>query len=122
MGSSQSKHPQSRFSAAYAPTGRAKCKKCGAAIASGSLRLSREVPSPMTGYKGTMEHHYHGTAGCGIAAVRSVRCKAKGLEETTSQVPTPQLVVSPGLSARDRDRLIRQFQQAVAEFEARCAR
>ena len=77
----------------------------------------------MTGYKGTMEHHYHGTAACGITAVRSVRCKAKGLEETAaSQVPTPQLVVSPGLSARDRDRLTRQFQQAVAEFEARCTR
>jgi hypothetical protein len=42
-----------------APTGRAKCRGCGAAIAKGDLRFGERLPNPFSDDGGEMTHWFH---------------------------------------------------------------
>lgn len=95
MGSSSSK---TVFSASYAPTGRAACKRCRQAIAKGDLRLSRAVKNQWTGDRGFSVFHYH--LEHGMAEVAAMRClKYEPVLKDTTDLPPSVSVAVQGLFA-----------------------
>lgn len=73
-------HDTSNYIASYAPTDRAKCKKCKLPIAKGVVRLSREIFAGWTGDKGSTTIHYH--RACGLKAVEAMKCTSPATGRT----------------------------------------
>lgn len=114
MGGTSSTQRLQTYTVSYAPTGRAKCKKCKKAIAQGDLRLSRVVPNTWTGDKGESTFHYHFAHG--LEAVQSVRC----LTPDGDIVPPPQLELSSDLKRADAASAQRKFDAVAIKWRFGC--
>lgn len=111
-------HDTSEYTASYAPTDRAKCKKCREPIAKGSVRLSRDIPAGWTGDLGAVAAHYH--RACGLKVVENMRCASPNTGRTfSSKVPVLRGVGT--LRARDARALSKAFDAAKATFLKKCA-
>jgi hypothetical protein len=100
------------FLVSYAPTGRAKCKKCKQLIKDGSLRVSREIPNDWTGDKGSATSHYH--LAHGMQAIAAVRC---------TSLPTgslPLLRKHASLSEKDAQQVDKMFDKAMKAYHKKC--
>ncbi len=110
MGSFTSKESDKtvQFSASYAPTGKAKCKKCKGVIAKGTVRISREIKNNWTGDKGSTLFHYH--LGHGMDTVRAVKC----------ETGTPVMTLNSALSEEDAATVMQKFQVAKSAWSTGC--
>jgi hypothetical protein len=114
----QLKQPQlpasstTEFLASYAPTGRARCKKCKLLIKLGSIRLSREIPNNWTGDKGSATSHYH--LAHGMQAVAAVRCT----DRPTGSLPLLRKHAS--LSEKDVQQVDKLFAKAMKDYYKKC--
>ena len=100
------------FLASYAPTGRARCKKCKLLIKLGSIRLSREIPNNWTGDKGSATSHYH--LAHGMQAVAAVRCT----DRPTGSLPLLRKHAS--LSEKDAKQVDKLFAKAMKDYNKKC--
>lgn len=104
--------PLTRFTVSIAPTSRAKCKACKLPIEKGALRVSREMPSNMTGDKGSMTHHYHFDHG--MHAATRVRCDA-------THTSPPSFHVDASLNTAQERRSNAAGQAALKAWHKRCS-
>jgi hypothetical protein len=107
-----SKTSTTEFLASYAPTGRARCKKCKLLIKLGSIRLSREIPNNWTGDKGSATSHYH--LAHGMQAVAAVRCT----DRPTGSLPLLRKHAS--LSEKDVQQVDKLFAKAMKDYYKKC--
>lgn len=111
MGAFSSKPDEKKtvvFTVSYAPTSKAKCKKCHIVIAKNTVRLSREIKNNWTGDKGSSLFHYH--LRHGLDTVRAVKC----------DTGTPVLKIDPMLDADDAANVAQKFGAAKATWAMGC--
>ncbi|MEZ5316809.1 MAG: hypothetical protein R2752_05360 [Vicinamibacterales bacterium] len=90
-----------------APTGRAKCRGCGTAIARGDLRLGEQLPNPFADDEGALMTHWFHLA-CG--AYR----RPEAFLEALSLIDAPDAADPPPGPIEDRERLAHEAAEGVA--------